>query len=203
MENIASATTAFWDINFWGLLGTFSGFAGIIISFMSWYYSRPSIKIISAKLWIREYDLRLINELKNKKDDEYATNRIDFNLDIQLANKRGGPGSVEKPVLGFEINKKYFFSRTDNIQISPITKSYNTVKIEPHISETTTTNLGKAFYLQGGEILDDELEYVIRGSNGMLQQIVKNFDNGNFFINYSDNFGRQHKQRIALETMNS
>lgn len=188
----------FWQVNFWGVVGAVTGIIGLIISWLSWRYTHPKIKITRAKLNIREYDHKF---LLNKKDIDLRSLKrtsLKIILDIKLKNERGGPGAIEKPTLLFKVNK-YFWQRSNHIEIQPITKSYQLDKLSEDSWENKIIDLGKSYNLNGGGIIDDELEYSIHGSNGNLQKLIEHYGNGNFYIHYSNNTGAKYEIKPDIE----
>lgn len=185
----------FWQVTFWGLIGTISGVLGLVVSWLSWRYTHPNIKITHLALKMREYDDEFIRSNIEATPEELTkikNNQIRICLDIKIANKKGGAGAIEKPVLVFKIKK------AKEICIDPVTKSYSTTRISETYSETETINLGKAFNIKGGEILDDQLEYIIRGQDGALQVLISNYKDGKFYIRYHTNFGKKYEKMVKI-----
>lgn len=187
----------FWQVNFWGIVGTTTGAIGLLISWLNWKYSHPKIKITQTTLSMRKFDDKFLRAEKDTDPETLRRNSLSIQLDIKLANERGGPGAIEKPVLVFKVNK-FFWQRPDYIEIEPITKSYSSTKLSENSYETETVNLGKSYNLKGGEIIDDELKYSVHGSDGDLQRLIKNYDNGYFYIRYLTNTGTRHERKLKL-----
>ena len=192
----------FWQANFWGIVGTASGALGLIIAWLNWRYSKPAIKITSLRLTIREFDDRFLKRNKETNPNAIKNHLVDFELDITIANKKGGPGAIEKPVLIFRAKSTSWFKPVEEIIVRPITKiqhhrprqsigSFSSYEIE-------TENLGKSFNLKGGEIIDDTLEYRFRGEDESLIKLIKNYEHGHFYIRYHTNFGKKHERKLDL-----
>ncbi len=188
----------FWQANFWGIVGTISGALGLIISYLTWKYSRPNIKITQLLLKMRKSDDNFIRSKKDTSPDQLSRYSVSLNLDIRLANKRGGPGAIEKPILVFRTKKKHFWDKIEEIEFEPQTKEYSHTRISDSAYETNVTNLGRSFNLSGGEIRDDELEYYISGSEGELQKVAKGYERSEFLIRFSNNFGKKHEVKVKL-----
>lgn len=124
--------------------------------------------------------------------------RKSFYLDIKIANKSGGSGAIEKPVLFFKLHKKYFWSNSEYIEFYPITKKHITTRISDSSTETEIVSLGKSYNLKGGEIIDDELRYYIDSDSEAIKKLIKNYKNGSFYIRYVTNSGAKHEVKMTL-----
>lgn len=190
--------SSFWQANFWGIVGTITGAFGLFVSWLNWRYSHPDIKITFLCLRIRKFDDNFIRSNKNATSEQLRNRGLSIHLDIKIANKKGGPGAIEKPLLIFRIKKANYFKKTEEIVIEPRTRNYSTRRLSESMSETKIINLGKSFNLKGGEILDDEIDYYLSGSNGILSKLVQNYDNGAFYILYHTNFGKRCEEKISV-----
>lgn len=191
----------FWQANFWGVVGTFTGVSGIVISWVNWRYSKPKIQIAEIKLII--YKTKSIEERFAKETIKSLENRtLDFKIYIRLRNKKGGSGSVEKPFLVIVLPSKKnsflaFFSVRREIKIRPVTKHYESTRISSNTYSTQTINLGEAWNFNGGQTINDELDYRVRNAND-LYDITQNYKNLVYYIEYSNNFGSLFKEKIKI-----
>jgi len=181
----------FWQANFWGIVGTASGALGIIISWLNWRYSKPKIKI--TELCLEAYNPGWVQSsynITNKED--LRSHYLSFKLNIVLKNKKGGSGSIEKPILVLIIPKNgqfLFIKISEKVFIKPQTKYYN---------GSDFSDSGVAWNLKGGETINDELEYDLCGDKDIekMIRVIKNYKNLQYSIEYSDNFGRKYNSEV-------
>ncbi len=178
----------FWQANFWGIAGIITGILGLIISWINWKYFKPEIEIAETKLSIP--GSIVWNSLVDKKLEEIKYASLDYNLYIRLKNKKGGPGSIEKPTLIIKVSNENL-----EINISPRTKSYESNKIDSNTYSTKVIRRGDAWNFNGGETIDDELDYKVRGSNN-IYKIVNNREKLLYFVEYQNNFGKKFIKKI-------
>ena len=183
----------FWQANFWGIIGTVSGTLGLFISWLSWRYSKPKIEIAKLKLITPYFSHIKDYKQKNKQGGYYA----DFILHIRLRNKKGGPGSIEKPVLilRYKIGNSLFIPRFREYKLNPRTKHTEWKKLSENSSEGTVVRHGEAWNFTGGQIVDDELEYIFREAD--FYDFVQNWEKVEYFIEYHDNFGKSYRSKVT------
>jgi hypothetical protein len=180
----------FWQANFWGIVGTASGALGLFISWLNWNYSKPKIEISELKLFRRKPEQ--INEwYSGKTKDQMRNHILDFELHTVIKNKKGGSGSIEKPLLIISAPNNF-----KEISINPRTKYYESIKIDSSTSETRTIDQGKAWNLEGGQTINDEIEYSVNNVDD-LYDVVTNYKELNYSIRYRDNFGNEHIIKIT------
>lgn len=186
----------FWQANFWGIIGTVSGTLGLIISWLNWRYSKP--KIIIAKLELQIPPIKNIdNYVSKQKQKEYY---IKFILNIRLRNKKGGSGSIEKPLLimKYKLNNKfYFFPKYKEYILKPKTKHTEWVQVNESISNGKVIRHGEAWNFNGGETIDDELIYLFTDSE--FYDFAKNWEKLEYYIEYYNNFGKRFYKRIQFD----
>jgi len=181
----------FWQATFWGIIGTVSGALGLIVSWLNWRYSKPKIKM--AELCLEIYKPEWVQSSYNIANKEnLRSHYLPFKLSVVLKNKKGGSGSIEKPILVLIIpeNGKFLFIKFfKKVFIKPRTKYYN---------GSDFSDSGVAWNLKGGETINDELEYDLHGDGDIekMIRVIKNYKNLRYFIEYSDNFGRKYNSEI-------
>lgn len=191
----SQAVNTFWQVNFWGIVGTITGVAGLTVSWFAFKYNTPSIEIDKMYLtipdWIkRDWISKTVADLK----DSY----LDYKLEIVVRNKRGGAGSIDKPNLLLKIpdgKHLLFLPKYRTIVAYPETEHTESKKESENITSVWTVRHGRAFNLGGGEKLDEKLEYEVEKPE-MIYAIVQNFDKLQYYVEYSDNNGRHYEKRI-------
>ena len=185
----------FWQVNFWGIVGTTSGALGLFISWLNWRYSKPKIVLAKLELETPRYK-SMTNQEKQKEYYEQYT------LHIRFRNKKGGSGSIEKPLLIIrfpEGTKFLFFHRYKTFILTPRTQHTEQHKTESSGSytayETEVIRHGEAWNFHGGQIIDDELEYVFRGEG--FHEVLQNQQLLEYFIEYHNNFGDKYTKNIT------
>ena len=183
----------FWQANFWGITGTISGALGLLISWLNWRYSKPKIDI--AKLELETPYLSHINDYKIKpRAQEYWA---EFVLHVRFRNKKGGSGSIEKPllILKYKIGSRfYFLAKFKECILKPRTKHTEWQKESESVSVGHMVRHGEAWNFSGGQTIDDELEYMFRGAE--FYDFASNWEKVRYFIEYNDNFGRRFCKQI-------
>lgn len=189
-EAMNVGSIGFWTVNFWGLLGTFSGIAGLIISYFAFRYKKPSICVDGLKLNYSKLLLQYYSDEKSKgyfsQDDPYNCNSfIHFDLYFNIANKSGGAGSIQKPKLIIrELQGKGALCTTE-----PITSWY---------SMRGFKDLGKTIYVNAGERMDRvHLEYQIHDIP-CGKRLLKERFLFRYYVSFDDNEGKNHEKEIVV-----
>mgnify|MGYP001557919009 CR=1 FL=1 len=185
----------FWQVNFWGIVGTVSGLTGVFVSWFSFQYNTPKIEIDRMYLIIPD---RIPPEWKNKTVNELKNSYLDYTLEIVVRNKRGGAGSIDKPNLLVKISgdKRFiFFTKYRTIVVHPQTQHTEYEKEDENVTSYRTVRHGKAFNLSGGEKADEKLEYDVEKPD-MIHAIVQNFESIKYFVEYWDNNGKRYEKKI-------
>jgi len=187
----------FWQINFWGLVGTISGIAGFLVALFSYIYNIPKIKITHMVLITP--DSRWINaQLFGKKPEDLKDRFLDYKLEINVRNSRGGAGSIDKPTLLVKIpygKNLFLFQKFKEIKIFPNTEETKYKRIDSVTSEIYTVRHGRAFNLSGGQSIDDLLEYSLDKATE-LYEVIQKFNNLKYFVEYYDNNGIKCRKKI-------
>lgn len=187
MDNI------FWQANFWGIVGTASGALGLVVSWLNWRYSKPKIDIVRLELetpWL--VDVKTC--ASQPKREEYW---LEFTLHVRFRNKKGGPGSIEKPLLILKYKTGYklkFIPQFKQYILKPRTKHTEWKKESENFSTGRTIRHGEAWNFTGGQTIDDELEYTF--NNSEFYDFALNWDRVEYSIEYFNNFGRRFRKRI-------
>jgi hypothetical protein len=172
----------FWQINFWGVVGTVTGLGGLLISYLNWRYSKPFIEIMELTLVAPKNTYYI-----GKSAKELANYNIEYTLHISFRNKKGGSGSIEKPKLIIQIPGEQF-------SLSPQTQHIESRSINSNTSESWVVRHGKSWNLDGGESGDDELTYHSRSAEDNLR--IMNAPFREYYIEYRDNSGKRLKEKI-------
>jgi len=184
----------FWQANFWGILGSITGVVGFIVSWRSFRYNTPKIEVESAVL-ITPHST-LISRCKSESLDQLKNQYLPFELEISVRNRRGGPGSIDKPILIIKVPfQNQWFNRFKKIEVKPITQHMESERINENTSSHWTVRHGRAFNVAGGEKVDDRLEYWMKGAEN-VHLTATNFEKLKYYIQYRDNRGRLHTDRI-------
>lgn len=187
----------FWQANFWGILGSTTGIAGLVVSWLVYQYNTPKIEIANIVLirpnpeWIKEH-------LAKKSKDFLKGRYIHYEIDILVRNRRGGSGSIDKPTLLIKIPIKKilsYFQLYDTVVVSPKTEEIVSERINSIMSKSHTVRRGYAFNLLGGQSIDGRLEYIIENPEA-LEEIIENYDSLKYYIGYSNNFGEPYIKKI-------
>ena len=149
----------FWQANFWGILGSITGVAGLIVSWFSFKYNTPHIEVDKMYLVVPDW---VVNDWKGKSLNELKNSYLDYELEIVVRNKRGGSGSIDKPnlVIGIPYRVLGLINRERYIIIPPITQHEESKKESENVTSVWTVRHGRAFNLSGGEKADENLEYI-------------------------------------------
>lgn len=177
------ANPEFWRISAFGLIGTLSGVSGLLIAWISSRYQRPKIKIVRSELFVpsMDYVRRII-----------ARNAIlEYKLELVVANKRGGQGSIEKPRLVIRLPKEYV---PRDVYVRPTVKELESLSESSTFRTFKEIRLGHSIELTGGDIEDAEIKYVVSGND--LAYVVKNYGVLEYFLAYRDNQGKSYRTRI-------
>jgi hypothetical protein len=186
-----TTTDQFLDANLWGYIGTLTG---IIALFMSWRtsnYSKPNIRL--AKLTLVRRNAKEMDRWSTNTTtkDQMRNYIITHKIQIKLRNKKGGSGSIDKPMLVIST------PNLGRIRIKPRTKEYERVQINSNTSSTETIDMGEEWHLNGGEIISDELEYIIHNDEEKLFEILKNYDRLEYAVEYYNNSGKLFTKKVT------
>lgn len=191
---------SFWQANFWGIVGSVTGVAGFIISWFALKYGTPQIEIDRMYLVIPDGAAR---DWKNKTLKNLKSNFLNYKLEIVVRNKRGGPGSIDKPnlVIGVPHKFMWLFNLERHIVIAPKTQHDESKKDTSYSGAGELWNIetvrhGRAFNLGGGEKVDEMLKYYIHKPKHIFD-IVQNFDKLNYYAEYRDNNDKHHIKKIT------
>jgi hypothetical protein len=163
--------SSFWQINFWGILGSITGVLSLIVSWLAYKNNLPKITLGRVYLVSNMYLLDSFkkNELKDGEIFKAYTYFHAFNANT-------GPGSFERPTL-----KLYKGSRL----ILRLFPDYEGAE-------------DRIIYLAGGEGKKIVQKYSFRleqyRDNNLLD-LISNFDVNaqiNYELIYRDNFGKEH-----------
>jgi len=185
----------FWDANFWGIIGTIAGAAGLVVSWFTFKYNTPEIEIDKMFLIVPD---DAIPHWKNKSEVELKNGYLDYELEIVVRNKRGGAGSIDKPNLLIKIpdGKHYLLlPKYRIITACPQTEHTESKKESESVTSYWTVRHGRSFNLGGGEKADEKLEYEVEKPD-MIHAIVQNYDKLKYFVEYWDNGGKRHEELI-------
>lgn len=189
------SVNTFWQANFWGIVGTITGAAGLMVSWFSFKYNTPKIEVEKADLIIPDW---ITEDWKNKTVAELKSSVLEFELEIVVRNHRGGSGSIDKPILLIKIpNGKllWFFPKYKYLQIKPVTEHFEMEKESDTTYKTWTERHGKSFNLAGGEKVDDKLTY--RSLNAeLIHEYIKEFSAAEYFIEHTNNSGKKYRKKI-------
>lgn len=170
-QDISNMESNFWQVNFWGILGSVTGILGLVISWLVYRNNFPKINL--GRVYIVS-NMPFLDSFKKKefKDGEvfkvYAYFHV-FNATI-------GPGSFERPTL-----KLYKGSEL-------------ILRLFPDYEGTED----RIIYIVGGEGKKIVQKYSFKfeqyRDNNLFNKI-SNFDAEapfNYELIYKDNFGREH-----------
>jgi hypothetical protein len=187
----------FWQANFWGVIGTASGVLGLIVSWLNWNYSKPKIQITKLKL-----ETPRVKGYQNITKSNLIKYSIDYNLHIRIRNKKGGPGSIEKPVLiiRFPVGQKFFLAKKyEELLLDPITQHREDTPMGPNSYSSEIIRHGEAWNLGGGGITDDKLRYYLEDKDKeIFFDFIQNIEKVKYYIEYHNNFGKRFRKRILL-----
>jgi hypothetical protein len=195
LDTIGQMPLNFWQANFWGILGSITGVAGLIVSWFSFRYNTPYVEIDKMYLIIPDWAAR---DLKDKSLTELKSCVLDYELEIVVMNKRGGPGSIDKPNLAIGIPYKVlrFINKERYIVIPPQTQHQESEKESENLTKIWTVRHGRAFNLGGGEKTDENLEYDTDNPQNIFD-IVQNFEKLKYYAEYWDNNGKHYRKKIV------
>lgn len=187
--------SSFWQANFWGIVGSITGFAGLVVSWFTFKYNTPKIEIDRMYLVIPDWAPR---SWKDKTLAELKSSFLEYELEIVVRNKRGGAGSIDKPNLAIGIPYEFlrFLNKERLIILPPRTQHQESERESENITSYWTVRHGRAFNLGGGEKADENLKYYLRNSQ-QIYDIVHNFEKLRYYTEYSDNHGKRHRQKIT------
>lgn len=186
---------SFWQANLWGIVGTVTGLAGMLISWLSFKYNTPKIEIDKMSLVIPNWAAR---DWKGKQVSELKNNFLDFDLEIMVRNTQGGAGSIDKPnlLIKIPVGKRLFFLKNwESIILLPQTQHTESERKTENMTEIWTVRHGRAFNLGGGEKADENLKYDTDKAE-TIYKIVQNFERLQYFIEYMDNHGKRYEKKI-------
>lgn len=189
-------SSGFWTLTFWGIAGTISGIIGTLvglfglwISYCAFIYKKPSIKIEINKLSYSKKFMDAAEAIDKAQREESvilnALYRSDnpylvFTLSLNINNKTGGDGSIQKPRLIIrDLNRK------DIGSLDPETS---------RLYSTGIKNLGENYHLMGGERKDNE--YLRYGANNSQNRLMKGKFHFRYYLAYRDNSGKYNEQEI-------
>jgi hypothetical protein len=177
-----------------GIIGTVTGAIGLLISWINSRYNTPKIEIDKLDLIAPHYDR---TDIENKVVRDFESGFLDYALEIVVRNKTGGAGSIDKPYLmiGIPTGKNIFFKKYRYLKIQPETEHTESKKESESVTKYWTVRHGRSFNLNGGEKIDDRLEYGIEKPQDIFD-ILKNFNSVNYSIEYTDNHGKIYNKRI-------
>lgn len=187
----------FWTVTFLGVAGSITGALSLFISYLTWQYSRPRIRITRLELYTRHHEDEWLRKNKSKKPEFFRDYFLRFILVIRLANEKGGAGAIEKPVLVIQTGPKRMFSSRAEIVLKPGTQELRTHISSASSYSTETIDLGASFNLSAGQILEDQLQYNADDTETKYA-IAQNYDNASFLIRYHTNSGKKHEVRLKL-----
>ena len=200
LTSIFQQDIPFWQATFWGILGSVTGIAGLIISWFSFKYNTPNIEIDRMYLVIPDW---VAKDWRKKTVAELKSSFLDYELEMVVRNKRGGSGSIDKPnlVIGIPNKLMRFFTKEQFIKVAPITEHQEREKDKDYsgggeLWHEWTVRHGRAFNLGGGEKADERLEYHIYKAEHIFE-IVQNFDKLRYYAEYSNNNGKLHRVKIT------
>ncbi|HZP55808.1 MAG TPA: hypothetical protein VFB03_03510 [Candidatus Saccharimonadales bacterium] len=186
--------SGFFQANFWGILGSVAGLAGLFISWLSFRYNIPKVQVESTLLVTPPPEI--VTRSQGKSLAELENQLIPYELEISVRNKRGGSGSIDKPMLVIKTPvKKHWWNPSKKIEVPPITERPEMERVSETRWNTWIERHGRSFNLGGGEKIDDRLEYLIRRPEN-VHLIVNNYERLRYFIQYRDNRGKLHHDRI-------
>jgi hypothetical protein len=169
-----------------GIVGAATGLFALFISWLNFHYLTPKIKIDKTYLIVPD---ETVIGLVNRTIEDLKSSYLDFQLEIVVRNKRGGRGSIDKPDLVIE------FQDATIARIPPETEEIEYKKIDNNTTETSVVRYGRSFNVDGGQKVDDQLEYELLEPE-TIHKIVRNFPNLKYYIEYTDHKGRRHKNAI-------
>ncbi|EKD86857.1 MAG: hypothetical protein ACD_37C00121G0001, partial [uncultured bacterium] len=187
------ALNTFWQINFWGIVGTITGVVGLFVSWFTFKYNTPNIEIDKMDLVIPDWAK---SNWKGKAINDLKSSFLDYELEIVIRNRRGGAGSIDKPNLLIKIpdgKHLLFLPKYRIIVVNPQTEHTESKKESENITNIWTVRHGRAFNLGGGEKVDEKLEYEVEKPE-MIYAIVQNFDKLQYFAEYWDNNGKHYEK---------
>ncbi len=185
---------SFWQVNFWGILGTVTGVSGVLISWLGFKYNKPKIKIERITLVIPDW---ISTDWAGKTIKDLESKVLSFELEIQVSNRKGGAGSIDKPTLLIVVprKKRSWFSRSEVLKIYPRTQHEEYERESGNITTYRTVRHGKSFNLGSGEKADEKLKYISYNAK-IIQKYANNLSRASYYIEYVDNKGKRHKEKI-------
>lgn len=193
---IENSTSNFWQANFWGIVGSISGIASLIVSWFNFKYNTPRIEVEETHLIVPDW---VIKDWKNKSVEQLKDSVLTFELEIIVTNKQGGSGSIDKPMLLIRIpngKKLSFFTKYKFIKIRPITEHTESEKESENMFKIWTERHGRSFNLSGGEKLDDKLKYQTYKYPKNIFDYIKYYEQVKYYIKYRDNRGKKIRKEI-------
>ena len=172
----------FWSVNFWGILGTLLGSIGILISYFSFRYNKPSIHLHDLVL---KYSKSSQSCLEKRADslEKMKGSFIELFLYISIDNISGGSGSIQRP----ELIIKDIHSKAIMHIAQPTRYKYKGKELQ---------DLGQTFYLRGGEkIHNEKIEYFIHDPS-ILMLLIQNKLNFRYYVSFCDNLGKKYEIEI-------
>lgn len=196
IDNVTQQNNAFWQANFWGILGSITGIVGLIVSWFSFRYNTPKIKVEDTHLIVPDWTAR---DWKGHTLEQLKNSVLSFELEISVRNERGGAGSIDKPALLITIPEKVIFrflTKRRTIRIFPVTEHTEYERESENTIKTWVERHGRAFNLSGGEKVDAKLTYQTYKFPQNIMDYVNNFEEARYYIEYRDNFGKSRKEKI-------
>ena len=187
--------SSFWEANFWGIIGAITGGIGLAVSWLTLKYNTPKIEIDNMYLVVPDESFIA---LKNKAISDMKSSYLDYELEIVVRNKRGGPGSIDKPNLLIKIpdgKRLILLPKYKTIVAHPQTEHTESKKESENITSYWTVRHGRSFNLGGGEKTDEKLEYEIEKTD-MIYAIIQNSNELLYYVEFWDNNGKRYEKRI-------
>lgn len=191
-----NTTNTFWQANFWGIVGSITGIAGLIVGWFSFRYNTPKVEIEEATLMIPDWIFR---DWKEKTVEQLKNSVLEFELEIVVRNGRGGSGSIDKPLLVIKIpdGKRYrIFRKLRYIKIRPVTEHFESEKESENLYKTWTERHGRSFNLVGGEKADARLTYQTYKYPKNIFDYIKFHEKIEYLLEYKNNTGKKRQMKI-------
>src|ERR1700722_987445 len=141
-----------------GGIGAVTGLISLGVSIFTYRYNIPDIKITELELQYPDHMVQLAGQTVEQLKNHY----LEFELSVVVKNKRGGSGSIDKPILLLRTPKDKIFGiyqRYSFIKMNPTITSTDYIKKSENITSIITNNLGSSFNVAGGETINDVLSY--------------------------------------------
>lgn len=199
MQGVSNST--FWQANFWGIVGSITGIAGLIVSWFSFRYNTPNIDVEELVLFVPKW---IAEDWGNRELKQLEGSVLEFELEVVVRNKRGGSGSIRKPdlIVTTPLSKKWFLTKWHTFKLEPITEHFESEEMPGgngagQYYKTWTERHGRSFNLTGGERLDDKLTYHTYHKPELIKQYALNMSKAKYWIEFSDMHGKLRRIRIT------